>query len=94
MKNNKTEEAKDQRVETVEETNARLVETLVRFLGDKSTISQVVMLLAYIRHAVKNNLRKDITVQIGKNVVNKELLFDVNSQEIDDYITKDFIEIN
>ena len=80
--------------ESVDETNARLVETQVRFVGDKSTISQVVMLLAYIRHAVKNNLRKDISVQLEKNVVNKELLFDGKGQEIDDYITKDFIEIN
>ena len=84
----------DSRNETVEETNARLVDTIVHFVGDKSTISQVVMLLAYVRYAVKNNLRKDIVVQIGKNVVNKELLFDVNNQEIDDYIAKDFIEIN
>ena len=84
----------DSRNETVEETNARLVDTIVHFVGDKRTISQVVMLLAYVRHAVKNNLRKDIVVQIGKNVVNKELLFDVNNQEIDDYIAKDFIEIN
>ena len=84
----------DSRNETVEQTNARLVDTLVHFVGDKSTISQVVMLLASVRHAVKNNLRKDIVVQIGKNVVNKELLFDVNNQEIDDYIAKDFIEIN
>jgi len=84
----------DLKKETVDETNSRLVETNVKFIGDKSTISQIVMLLAYIRHAVKNNLRKDITVNIGKYVVNKELLFDVNGQEIDDFITQDFIEIN
>lgn len=88
------EEKRDSNKETIDETNHRLVETNVRFVGDKSTISQVVMLLAYIRHAVKNNLRKDINVEIGKYVANKELLFDVNGQEIDDFISQDFIEIN
>ena len=56
-----------------------VVETHVRFVGNMSTISSIVKLLAYIRHAVKNNLNTDLTVHIGKNVVNTELAFDVNN---------------
>ena len=84
----------EKQTETVFDINRRLVETNVRFIGDKDTISQIVLLLAYIRHAVKNNLKTDIKVSIGNNIVNKELMFDVNNQEISDYITKDILEIN
>lgn len=71
-----------------------VVETHVRFVGNMSTISSIVKLLAYIRHAVKNNLNTDLTVHIGKNVVNTELAFDVNNQEISDYKIQKSIEIN
>lgn len=84
----------EEQTETVFDINRRLVETNVRFIGDKDTISQIVLLLAYIRHAVKNNLKIDIKVSIGNNIVNKELMFDVNNQEISDYITKDILAIN
>ena len=84
----------EKQTETVFDINRRLVETNVRFIGDKDTISQIVLLLAYIRHAVKNNLKTDIKVSIGNNIVDKELMFDVNNQEISDYITKDTLEIN
>lgn len=73
---------------------ANVVETHVRFVGNMSTISSIVKLLAYIRHAVKNNLNTDLTVHIGKNVVNTELAFDVNNQEISDYKIQKSIEIN
>lgn len=80
--------------ETVFEVNERLVDTNVHFIGDKQTISQIVLLLAYIRHAVKNNLNTDIKISIGKHIVNRELAFDVNNQEIADYITQKTLEIN
>lgn len=73
---------------------SNVVETHVRFVGNMSTISSIVKLLAYIRHAVKNNLTTDLTVSIGKHIVNTELAFDVNNQEISDYKIQKTIEIN
>ena len=84
----------DMQIKKNVEQNASLVDTIVHFVGDRDTIGQIVQLLAYIRHAVKNNLETDIKVSLCKNVVNTELMFDVNSQQIKDYKTKDYIEIN
>ncbi len=83
------EEPKEVKVPT-----SNVVETHVRFVGNMSTISSIVKLLAYIRHAVKNNLTTDLTVSIGKHIVNTELAFDVNNQEISDYKIQKSIEIN
>lgn len=83
------EEPKEVKVPT-----SNVVETHVRFVGNMSTISSIVKLLAYIRHAVKNNLTTDLTVSIGKHIVNTELAFDVNNQEISDYKIQKTIEIN
>ena len=63
-------------------------------IGDHLTICQIIQLLAYIRHAVQNNIKTDINVSIGNNVANAQLLFDVNGIAIDDLITKNSIEIN
>ena len=83
------EEPKEVKVPT-----SNVVETHIRFVGNMSTISSIVKLLAYIRHAVKNNLTTDLTVSIGKHIVNTELAFDVNNQEISDYKIQKSIEIN
>lgn len=74
--------------------NTNLVDTIVHFVGDKTTIGQIVQLLAYIRHAVKNNIETDINVSICKNVVGTELMFDVNGQQINDYKTQPHADIN
>ena len=74
--------------------NQNLVETNVRFLGDKTSISQVVQLLAYIRHALKYNDHIHIDVEIGKYVVNSPFAFDVNGQEIADLVPQKTININ
>ena len=74
--------------------NSNLVETNIRFLGDKSTISQIVQLLAYIRHAVKYNDHLHIDVEIGKYVMNSPLAFDVNGQEIADLVPQSTAHIN
>ena len=74
--------------------NSNLVETNIRFLGDKNTISQIVQLLAYIRHAVKYNDHLHIDVEIGKYVMNSPLVFDVNGQEIADLVPQNIAHIN
>ena len=71
-----------------------LVETDVRIIGDSQAISQVVLLLAYIRHALRNNLHTKIEVEVGKDIANVDFAFDVNQQEIKDYISQEYIEIN
>lgn len=74
--------------------NKNLVETTVRFIGNKQTICQVVKLLAYIRHAVKNSKQTNISVNVGKHIVNTDFTFDVNDTEIPDLITQNTIDIN
>jgi hypothetical protein len=74
--------------------NQNLTETNIKLIGDNTTICQVVLLLSYIRHAIKNNIQTDINVKIGKKVANGQLLFDVNGLEIPDMIIQDSVEIN
>ena len=73
---------------------SNLVETDVRIIGDSQARSQVVLLLAYIRHALRNNLHTKIEVEVGKDIANVDFAFDVNQQEIKDYITKESIIIS
>lgn len=63
-------------------------------IGDQSTLCQIVLLLSYIRHAIRNNMQTNINVKIGQKIANGKFLFDVNGLEIPDMITKDFVEIN
>ncbi len=71
-----------------------LVETDIKLIGDCQAISQTVLLLAYIRHALRNNLHTKIEVEVGKNIANVDFAFDVNNQEVQDYITKENITIS
>lgn len=71
-----------------------VVDSDVRLIGDKMTICQVVQLLAYIRHAIKNNLQTEIKVKIGGKIANSDFMFAVNGLEIPDYITQPEVEIN
>lgn len=72
----------------------KLVESHIKVIGDKSTVCQLTMLLAYIRHAIQNKQQKTITVNVGSKVNSDFFGFQVNDQEIKDYITQDSIDIN
>lgn len=72
----------------------KLVESHIKVIGDKSTVCQLTMLLAYIRHAIQNKEQKTIAVKIGSKVNSDFFGFQVNDQEIRDYLTQDTIEIN
>lgn len=63
-------------------------------IGDQSTLCQIVLLLSYIRHAIRNNIQTDINVKIGQKIANGQLMFDVNGLEIPDMIVQDNVEIN
>lgn len=71
-----------------------LTETNIRLLGDKTTLCQIVLLLSYIRHAIKNNIKTSLNVKICEKVADGQLLFDVNGLEIPDMIIQDNVEIN
>lgn len=74
--------------------NSNLVETTVRLLGDRTIIAQIVQLLAYIRHGVRNNATSDIVVTFGGTVANPSLMMDVNGQQVPDLVTQSKMQIN
>lgn len=74
--------------------NNNLVETTIRFLGDRTIIAEIVQLLAYIRHGVKNNAVGSITVTLGGTVANPSLMMDVNGLQVPDLVMQDKIQIN
>nr|DAH74041.1 MAG TPA: hypothetical protein [Caudoviricetes sp.] len=106
--NNKTLKALDSYDETTPEQNSlvfsskgeldshntNLVETTVRFLGDRTVISQIVQLLAYIRNGLKNNAKGNIDVKLGQTVANPNFMMDVNGFEVPDLVLQDQIQIN
>ena len=72
-----------------------LVDAEMRMVGDKYTISQVVMLLSYIRHAIRTGEKKDIKVSIGKKKSSPDSFnFVLNYSDVDDLIPMDVAEIN
>lgn len=78
----------------LENHNNNLVETTVRFLGDKTIVAEIVQLLAYIRHGIKNNANTDIVVHLRNTVANPNLMMDVNSLEVPDLVIQPEIQIN
>ena len=74
--------------------NASQTVTDIRLLGDKQIIGEVVQLLAYIRHAIKNNLKTDIQVKIGNEAANPEFMFEVKGFQVKDHTTSSVAYIN
>lgn len=74
--------------------NNNLVETNVRLMGDKTVVAQVIQLIAYIRHAVRNNLSTKIEVDIPNTVANVPFMFDANGMEVPDLVTVEKTQIN
>ena len=74
--------------------NNNLVETNVRLVGDKTVIAQVVQLLSYIRHAVQNNMKTKIEVDIPCTVANVQFMMDVNGMVVPDLVTVDKVQVN
>ena len=74
--------------------NNNLVETNVRLMGDKTVVGQVVQLLSYIRHAVRNNMKTKIEVDIANTVANVPFMLDVNGMEIPDLVTVSKVQVN
>lgn len=83
-----------QKLDEVFVTNSNLAEADVKLIGDRTTICQIIQFLAYVRHAIRNNMKSEIKVKVGSNIANGQLLFDVNGLEIPDIITQNLVEIN
>lgn len=74
--------------------NNNLVETNVRLMGDRTIVGQVLQLLSYIRHAIRNNMKTTIEVDIANTVANVQFMLDANGREVPDLVTVKKAQIN
>lgn len=74
--------------------NNNIKQVDLRLMGDKTAIAQTIQLLSYIRHAIRNNLKTDITVSIKNTVANLNFMFDANGMQVPDLVTQKNIQIN
>ena len=74
--------------------NNNLKQVDLRLMGDKTIIAQTIQLLAYIRHAIRNNLKTNIKVSIENTVANLDFMFDANGMQVPDLVTQDQMRIN
>ena len=78
----------------VDNYNNNLVETNVRLLGDKMIVAEVVQLLSYIRHDIRNNMKTTIEVDINNTVANAQFALDVNGMAVPDLVTVNKVQVN
>lgn len=74
--------------------NSNLVDTNVHLMGDSTVIAQVVQLLSYIRHALKNNMKTKIEVDLPNTAANVEFMMDVNGMQVPDLVTVSKVQVN
>ena len=74
--------------------NNNLVDTNIHLMGDSTVIAQVVQLLAYIRHALRNNVKTKIEVNLPNTVANVDFMMDVNGMQVPDLVTVGKVQIN
>lgn len=80
--------------ETRQEELKDSIETDIKLIGDAEPITQIVILLAFIRYHLKNNVPGDIHVSIGKHMKSGFFGLQVNCQEISDINPQESLEIN
>ena len=66
----------------------------IKVFGEMTTITQIVVLLAYIRDMVQSKTSGDIKLSIGKNLETDVFSFTVNDQEIAHFKARNELEIN
>lgn len=66
----------------------------IKMFGDKTTLTQIVLLLAYLRHHIQNKTPGEIKVSIGKHLETEFFNFTVNDEEIQQVRPEKEIEIN
>lgn len=62
--------------------------------GDRITLNQVVLLLAYLRYHIQNRVPGDIHVSVGKRLDTEAFTFTVNDEEIPQVKAEKELEIN
>lgn len=78
----------------IDNYNNSLVEVNVRLMGDKTVVGQVLQLLSYIRHAVRNNMKTTIEVDVSNTVANVPFMLDANGLEVPDLVTVSKVQVN
>lgn len=66
----------------------------IKLLGDKRVLSEIIMLLADIRHILNQDSSQTLTIDINKKHGANPIMFTVNNQEIQDYKPNDIHYIN
>jgi len=81
-------------VQTGKRNYSQHFEADIRMFGDKTTLTQIVLLLAYLRHHIQNKIPGEIKVSVGKHLETEAFTFSVNDQEVPQVIAEKELEIN
>lgn len=65
----------------------------IHIISERSTLKEIITLLAYIRSAINSGRKHNIMINIGHNKKTK-FSFSVNDEEIPNYVVKDELTIN
>ena len=66
----------------------------IRLIGDRTTMREIVLLLAYIRDILDEHRQADVMVHVGYNLKTDPLNFSVNNQEVPSLRAREQISIN
>lgn len=66
----------------------------IQMFGDKTTLTQIVVLLSFLRWHIQNKTPGEIKVSVGKNLETEAFSFSVNGQEVPHIVAQKEIEIN
>ena len=69
-------------------------EANIDMFGDKTTLTQIVLLLDYIRYYIQNKTSGEIKVSIGNTLETEAFTFTVNGQEVAQIKPRESLEIN
>lgn len=77
--------------------NVTLADAELRMFGDRTVLAQVAQLLAYIRHAVKNDEPTEIALKVcgsDATVSGAEFMFDLNGCQVPDLVPQPEAYVN
>jgi len=77
--------------------NVTLADAEIKMFGDRTVLAQVAQLMAYIRHAVKNDRPTEIKLSICKSdstVAGAEFMFDLNGCQVPDLVPQPEVFVN
>lgn len=69
-------------------------EANIDMFGDKTTLTQIVVLLSFLRWHIQNKTAGEIKVSVGKHLETEAFNFSVNGQEVPQIVPEKEIEIN